>query len=42
MKKDSKKTVIRYENKESFPQKKYLDTYNSLKHNKSYFVNFLI
>lgn len=38
----SKKTVIRYENKASFHQKIYLDTYNSLKHNKSYFVNFLI
>ncbi len=36
-----KKTIARYENEESFPQKEYVDTYKKLKNNPSEFIKIL-
>ncbi len=38
----SKKTITRYENKESFPQKEYLDTYKKLKDSKEEMVKIML
>lgn len=37
----SKKTIIRYENEESFPQREYINTYQKLKNDKMYFLRLL-
>lgn len=37
----SKRTIIRYENADSLPQKKYLAIYKSIENNKSEFLNIL-
>lgn len=36
-----KKTIIRYEKQESFPQKQYIEVYAKLKKGKTYFLNIL-
>ncbi len=37
----SKRTIVRYENADSLPQKQYLQIYNKIKNNKSEFINIL-